>query len=198
MEVVGVKFRVRPKHQDININKFGHIVLLKLDCMSLDLARDSSLLSYFWCLSLCTKREKELHQHWDSHHFTLFLSPPTWSLLMTQTCVYSEREGPWARDSTFTKVSLCLHHLSSPPGPHSHSRTQQRNLARTWDSCQPVTRSVFKEIREFRFMNHKRSLRCVNAILIQNMFSVLPRWFSASSHDNLIINYKLHWKNEIA
>ena len=63
MEVVGVKFRVRPKHQDININKFGHIVLLKLDCMSLDLARDSSLLSYFWCLSLCTKREKELHQH---------------------------------------------------------------------------------------------------------------------------------------
>ena len=47
MEVVGVKFRVRPRHQDININKFGHIVLLKLDCMSLDLARHSSLLCYF-------------------------------------------------------------------------------------------------------------------------------------------------------
>ena len=81
-----------------------------------------------------------IYMRFTSFH-SVSLSPPTRSLLMPQTCVRTEissereREGPWARDSTFTKVSLCLHHLSSPPGTHSHShsRSQQRNLARTLD-----------------------------------------------------------------
>ena len=145
---------------------------------------------------------------WDSHHFTLFLSllprEVSWCLKHVSGQIYLVRErerdpepgtllSPKFHSACITSPLLSARH------PLTLTLTQPAekfgaNSWLTWDSRHPVTRSVCKEIREFRFMNHKRSLGCIMPCLIQNMFSVLPRWFSASSHDNLIINYKLHWK----
>ena len=150
-----------------------------------------------------------IYMRFTSFH-SVSLSPPTRSLLMPQTCVRTEISSERERDpESGTLLSPKFHSacitspLLSARHPLTLTLTQPAekfgaNSWLTWDSRHPVTRSVCKEIREFRFMNHKRSLGCIMPCLIQNMFSVLPRWFSASSHDNLIINYKLHWKNEIA
>ena len=103
--------------------------------------------------------------------------------------VAKERKGPWARDSTFSKVSLCLHHQECPY-PHTHSRSQERN----WREHGPLL-----SLWHASCLNLKRhSLRWMLCLVLNVFLRVLAMWFSASFHDNLIINYtgkmKLHNK----
>ena len=94
---------------------------------------------------------------WRHFPKNTFLIPhPTWSLLITQTCVRTEerereRGRPWARDSTFTKVSLCLHHRPAPALTLTHAAREKfgGNTSHITPCHSPVSsRSQFKEISE--------------------------------------------------
>ena len=115
--------------------------------------------------------------------------PSTWSFLITQNMWWKRENRTLSQGFYFLqKVSLCLHHQECPD-PHTHSRSQERN----WREHIPLL-----SLWHASCLNLKRHSQRWMLCLVLNVFRVLAMWFSASFHDNLIINYtgkiKLHNK----
>ena len=102
--------------------------------ISLHWKRERAVIHFISLFSSLETFSKEYIPHSSSH-----VNPPDHPNMCPGRDSEIERERPWARDSTFTKVSLCLHHPASPR-THTRSLTQpERNLAGTHHTSHPDT-----------------------------------------------------------